>query len=95
GWNLWREGKALELVDPAMDDPVCENEILRCAQVGLLCAQHKPEDRPAMSSVVCMLGNENMELPDPSEPGFLRGCSSMEIGSPSANGLTITTLSAR
>ncbi|KAJ0079010.1 hypothetical protein Patl1_24123 [Pistacia atlantica] len=42
----------------------------RCIQVGLLCVQKFPENRPYMSSVVFMLANEDVALPRPREPGF-------------------------
>ena len=42
---------------------------MRCIQVGLLCVQHRPEDRPDMSSVVLMLNGEKL-LPQPKAPGF-------------------------
>ncbi|XP_028090294.1 G-type lectin S-receptor-like serine/threonine-protein kinase At4g27290 [Camellia sinensis] len=43
-WKLWRDGRALEVVDPVLeDDSISETEILRCIQVGLLCAQHRYE----------------------------------------------------
>jgi hypothetical protein len=37
--------------------------------VGLLCVQENTEDRPNISHVVLMLGNED-ELPQPKQPGF-------------------------
>lgn len=39
-------------------------------QVGLLCVQRAPEDRPTMSNVVFMLSNEGLTLPEPKHPGF-------------------------
>ncbi|CAL5409703.1 unnamed protein product [Camellia sinensis] len=101
-WKLWRDGRALEVVDPVLeDDSISETEILRCIQVGLLCAQHRYEVRPTMSTVLIMLSSQSIELPEPMEPGFYLGYSSMRFGSysrqisGSANGLTVTTLSAR
>ncbi|KAI9071340.1 hypothetical protein K1719_046699 [Acacia pycnantha] len=51
-WNQWKEGKALELIDPSISDSYSPPEVLRCIQVGLLCVQERAEDRPAMSTVV-------------------------------------------
>ncbi|RVW13863.1 G-type lectin S-receptor-like serine/threonine-protein kinase SD1-1 [Vitis vinifera] len=45
-------------------------EVLLCVQVGLLCVQQRPEDRPTMSWVVLMLDSENPILPHPKQPGF-------------------------
>ena len=54
------------------------NEILKCINVGLLCVQEDPNDRPTMSDVVIMLGSEAMNLATPRRPAFVirRGSSS-------------------
>ena len=69
-WLLWNEGRSIELMDTCLKDSCIESQVLRCIQVGLLCVQKIPEDRPAMSSVVFMLGNEGAVLPQPKQPGF-------------------------
>ncbi|PKI73761.1 hypothetical protein CRG98_005832 [Punica granatum] len=102
-WKLWNEGNPLELVDEAIGEPFPLKEVVRCIQVGLLCAQLRAEDRPMMSTVVLMLGNENFEVPQPKEPGFKN--ESMFIGSDSSssannnlhtfNEITITNLDGR
>ncbi|BBH01871.1 protein serine/threonine kinase [Prunus dulcis] len=69
-WLLWNKNKELELMDECLEDSYVEFEVQRCIQVGLLCVQKMPADRPAMSSVVFMLGNEGATLPQPKEPGF-------------------------
>ncbi|XP_031108545.1 G-type lectin S-receptor-like serine/threonine-protein kinase CES101 [Ipomoea triloba] len=69
-WDVWREGRISELIDPTMDKTVSLNEAIRCIQVGLLCVQDSVTDRPVMSDVVSMLGNELMVLPTPKQPGF-------------------------
>ncbi|KAK2976692.1 hypothetical protein RJ640_013948 [Escallonia rubra] len=42
---------------------------MRSVQLGLLCVQKYPEDRPSMSSVILMLGSDG-GLPSPKQPGF-------------------------
>ncbi|XP_028807615.1 uncharacterized protein LOC114762316 [Neltuma alba] len=69
-WRLWKEGIPLELIDPHMEEPYNESEVLRCIHIGLLCVQNHPDDRPNMASVVVMLSSEG-DLPQPKEPGFL------------------------
>ncbi|KAJ6832818.1 receptor-like serine/threonine-protein kinase SD1-8 [Iris pallida] len=64
-WNLWNEGKALELVDELMSKSFLEVEVLRCIKVGLLCVQELLADRPLMSSVMVMLGADLTSLPEP------------------------------
>ena len=57
-------------MDPCFKALYVESQVLRCIQVGLLCVQKLPQDRPAISSVVFMLGNEGLPLPHPKHPGF-------------------------
>ena len=44
-------------------------EVFRFIQIGLLCVQEDPTDRPLMSQVVSMLSS-NMKLHHPKKPGF-------------------------
>ncbi|XP_048320097.2 G-type lectin S-receptor-like serine/threonine-protein kinase SRK, partial [Ziziphus jujuba] len=53
-WLLWNEGSALDLMDSSLKDSCVECQALRCIQVGLLCVQEFPQDRPTMASVVFM-----------------------------------------
>ncbi|KAF9590857.1 hypothetical protein IFM89_039136 [Coptis chinensis] len=69
-WTLLTEGKALELMDPSIEDPVTLSEVLKCIQVTLLCVQKFPKDRPKMSSVLVMLDTDGLMLPWPKQPGF-------------------------
>ncbi|KAJ0101678.1 hypothetical protein Patl1_04497 [Pistacia atlantica] len=95
-WLLWNDGRTLELMDRCLKDSYNESQIQRCIQVGLLCVQKFPENRPDMSSVVFMLANEDVALPRPSEPGFFteRGLStdtsSSKDTSNTGNALSIT-----
>ncbi|PNY10230.1 G-type lectin S-receptor-like serine/threonine-protein kinase, partial [Trifolium pratense] len=67
-WRLWKEGIAHTLIDDNLKDTCILNEALRCIQIGLLCLQQHPDDRPNMTSVVVMLSSNNV-LPQPHEPG--------------------------
>ncbi|KAG4986199.1 hypothetical protein JHK84_034146 [Glycine max] len=68
-WRLWTEERALELLEGVLRERLTPSEVIRCIQVGLLCVQQRPEDRPDMSSVVLMLNGEKL-LPNPNVPGF-------------------------
>ncbi|MQM03722.1 hypothetical protein Taro_036503 [Colocasia esculenta] len=101
-WNLWKEDRCLELLDDKLPCPCPFSEVSRCIQVGLLCVQGFPDDRPAMQQVVLMLGNENSTLPHPKEPGFFSLRDPMAVESStqhrqswSANNLTVTKLEGR
>lgn len=80
-WNLWKERKALELVDSTVGDSFPVSEVLRCIQVGLLCVQERAEDRPTMSTVVLMLSSESATMPQPKNPGFCLGRTPIETDS--------------
>ncbi|CAN1194975.1 G-type lectin S-receptor-like serine/threonine-protein kinase At4g27290 [Linum perenne] len=74
-WKLWKEGKALEIMDSALDEECSENvsQVMRCIHIGLLCVQNCADDRPTMANVVMMLGGGEETvalLPRPKEPGF-------------------------
>ncbi|KAB1227420.1 G-type lectin S-receptor-like serine/threonine-protein kinase RKS1 [Morella rubra] len=70
-WDLWSEGAAMEIVDSSLQGEKCPaNEVSRCIQIGLLCVQEHATDRPTMSAVVFMLGNDT-PLPYPKQPAFI------------------------
>ncbi|XP_057750082.1 G-type lectin S-receptor-like serine/threonine-protein kinase At4g27290 isoform X3 [Arachis stenosperma] len=101
-WRLWTEEKPLELLDEVLRENCNPSEVIRCIQVGLLCVQQRPEDRPNMSLVVLMLNGEKM-LPKPNFPGFyIDGGVQLQADSSSpnntlfsANQISITILEAR
>lgn len=99
-WQLWSEGKALEIVDASMGDSCPTDEVLRCIQVGLLCVQDNAAERPNMSSVIFMLSNETT-LPSPKQPMFAiqrdqnNADSTTTKYSASINEVTVTILEAR
>ncbi|KAK9085022.1 hypothetical protein Sjap_025433 [Stephania japonica] len=80
-WELWREDRALELMDESIKDSCVPQEILRCIQIGLLCVQEDANARPTMSSIIFMLGNDNATLPSPEQPGFFMKRTSTVVNS--------------
>ncbi|CAL5344663.1 unnamed protein product [Camellia sinensis] len=69
-WQLWNEGKGLELIDPLLTVSCDLDEFLRYMHIGLLCVQEDAYDRPTMSSVVVMLKNDIVTLSQPERPAF-------------------------
>ncbi|KAK4253954.1 hypothetical protein QN277_009396 [Acacia crassicarpa] len=70
-WNLWRESRVMEIVDPSLMGETCPKyEVLKCIQIGLLCVQEYVTDRPTMSEVVSMLDNDSTLAP-PKQAAFL------------------------
>ncbi|KAL7213376.1 hypothetical protein ACSBR2_015989 [Camellia fascicularis] len=72
-WQLWNEGKGLELIDPLLLESCDLDEFLRYMHIGLLCVQEDAYDRPTMSSVVVMLKSEVVTLSKPERPAFSVG----------------------
>ncbi|KAJ8773802.1 hypothetical protein K2173_008265 [Erythroxylum novogranatense] len=99
-WELWRKDRALEVVDPAMEESYLPHEALKCIQIALLCVQEDVMHRPTMLDVVFMLNND-MTLPYPRQPGFIfhrtynPNSIAREQGSSCVNTITITTTLAR
>ncbi|XP_017241777.1 G-type lectin S-receptor-like serine/threonine-protein kinase At4g27290 isoform X2 [Daucus carota subsp. sativus] len=96
-WLLWNEGRTLEIVDRCLEDSYIKSEVQRCIQISLLCVQRSPKDRPTMSSVVSMLENKDVAIPEPKKPGFFIEQVQAETVTEltSGNQLTATTIDAR
>ncbi|CAI0467936.1 unnamed protein product [Linum tenue] len=101
-WTLWKEDRAMEVVDSSMVGGMHNaEEVLRCIQIGLLCMEENVEDRPNMMTVVIML-NSAMPLPRPKQPAFAGGSSCLNHqpaggthASCSVNDLTLTGVMIR
>ncbi|CAL9013871.1 unnamed protein product [Prunus brigantina] len=97
-WELWKEGRGMEVIDASVRETSPPDEALKCIHVGFLCVQEAPADRPTMASVICMLqSNEATSLPPSKEPAFSTNRNSIPVvGSSqlpavfSNNGVTIT-----
>ncbi|KAK8954015.1 Cysteine-rich receptor-like protein kinase 8 [Platanthera zijinensis] len=64
-WKNWKEGRALQAVDESLGDRYMPQQALRCIQIGLLCIQEDPAQRPSMASVAVMLSSYSCKLPEP------------------------------
>ncbi|KAF7811122.1 cysteine-rich receptor-like protein kinase 10 [Senna tora] len=69
-WKEWKHETALQVLDPCLIESCCETEVTKCLQIGLLCVQENPDDRPTIAKVVSYLDNVWVELPVPTEPAF-------------------------
>ncbi|XP_048141128.1 G-type lectin S-receptor-like serine/threonine-protein kinase RKS1 isoform X2 [Rhodamnia argentea] len=100
-WELWKEGRRMDIVDTSMDKTYSEEMVSRCIQIGLLCVQRYASDRPTMSTLVFMLGNADVVLPSPKQPAFIdESASHGDIpgtcqGTCSVNRITTTVVEAR
>lgn len=61
----------MESIDETIGTAFSTEEVMKCINIGLLCVQEKPSDRPTMASILLMLGSDNVLLPEPSQPGFV------------------------
>ncbi|CAI0457478.1 unnamed protein product [Linum tenue] len=105
-WKLWKEGVALQLMDPVLTESYSnKDQILRCINVGLLCIEYNAYDRPTISEVITMLTSEATQLHAPKQPAFtvtrprnISTNSSSSASNPkthSINKVTMTTISGR
>ena len=103
-WQLWNQGKGLELIDPTILDGSClPSDVLRCIHVGLLCVQDQATDRPNMVDVVSMLSKETLQLFPPKQHAFFvntnqdgsSGGSEIKLEKFSINNVTQSQMEAR
>ncbi|KHN28254.1 G-type lectin S-receptor-like serine/threonine-protein kinase CES101 [Glycine soja] len=102
-WQLWNQGRALELMDPSLNESFSSDEVERCIQIGLLCVQDHAIERPTMEDVVTFLSNDTTQLGQPKQPAFFMYVVAGESGCPnnskqenySLNHLSISTAYGR
>ncbi|KAL4654315.1 hypothetical protein ACB092_01G369200 [Castanea dentata] len=69
-YELCKEGKGMEFMDPTLDDTTSSCKLIRCMQIALLCVQENATDRPSMLEVSSMLKNEIIVVTNPKRPAF-------------------------
>ncbi|CAL5443236.1 unnamed protein product [Camellia sinensis] len=69
-WDLWKEGRGLEIIDHLFVETCSTSEVMHYIQVSFLCVQENAADRPTISDVVSMLSNELIAIPAPKQPAF-------------------------
>ncbi|KAF7015408.1 hypothetical protein CFC21_029260 [Triticum aestivum] len=83
-WEHWTTGTVEELVDPSLGGRSPGGQMLKLVNIGLLCVQDSPADRPTMSAVNVMLSSSTVSLQAPSRPTFcvddMEGFSGMYSG---------------
>ncbi|KAJ0816460.1 putative protein kinase RLK-Pelle-DLSV family [Helianthus annuus] len=70
-WDLWKQDKALMVVDSSLGDSYDAHEVLLCIHIGILCVQELASDRPTMTDVAFMLSNRETMPPPPNQPAFI------------------------
>ncbi|KAL1191665.1 G-type lectin S-receptor-like serine/threonine-protein kinase [Cardamine amara subsp. amara] len=69
-WESWCETGGVDLLDKDVADSCQPLEVGRCVQVGMLCVQHQPVDRPNTLELMSMLTTAS-DLPSPKQPTFV------------------------
>ena len=69
---MWVEDKVLDLIDETLREVCNVDQFVKCVNIGLLCVQEDPNDRPTMSTVVTMLDSEIATVPTPKGPVFVQ-----------------------
>ncbi|CAO2189141.1 unnamed protein product [Urochloa humidicola] len=88
-WDKWRAGSMVDVVDPSLGSWYPESEVMNCIEIGLLCVQENPADRPGASAVVLMLDSPSSMSNDrraPSRPAFVFSSGLTESDRPSRSG---------
>ncbi|XP_020890047.1 LOW QUALITY PROTEIN: G-type lectin S-receptor-like serine/threonine-protein kinase At1g61500 [Arabidopsis lyrata subsp. lyrata] len=68
-WESWSENGGIDLLNKDVADSCHPLEVGRCVQIGLLCVQHNPADRPNTLELLSMLTTTS-DLPSPKQPTF-------------------------
>ncbi|KAL5714077.1 hypothetical protein ACHQM5_016086 [Ranunculus cassubicifolius] len=89
-WKLLKDENTMELLDPSIVESLTMPEVLKWIQVGLLCVQKFPEDRPTMETVLSMFESDGAKLPCPKEPGFYTERCPLENGASSSQDVGFT-----
>uniref|UniRef100_A0A7N2LSH3 non-specific serine/threonine protein kinase n=2 Tax=Quercus lobata TaxID=97700 RepID=A0A7N2LSH3_QUELO len=97
-WRLWTDKKVLDLMDETLQDTCIANQFVKCVNIGLLCVQENPGDRPTMMNVIKMFDIETVNLPTPKRPAFFIGRDQSKATSsdqPESNNVLTNTLEGR
>ncbi|CDY40948.1 BnaCnng09910D [Brassica napus] len=96
-WECWCETKGVDFLDQDIADSCCPLQVSRCVQIGLICVQHQPVERPNTVKLLSML-TTTLVLPSPKQPIFAlhsRGEESTSNDVITVNGLTQSGIQGR
>ncbi|KAI3413038.1 Protein kinase domain-containing protein [Psidium guajava] len=98
-YKMYKKGRSLEIVDPAVATSASADQVAMCIQIGLLCTQGDPHLRPTMSRVVVLLSKKPTSLDEqiarPGIPGTRYRRSRRPPGLSSSAGTTTGTSAMR
>ncbi|XP_049355737.1 cysteine-rich receptor-like protein kinase 25 [Solanum verrucosum] len=77
-WKLWKDGRAMELVDPSLiGDSNSMSKIMRCIHIGLLCVQIDLDGRPTTTLISHILSIDSAILSEPNQPASFKDYSTL------------------
>ncbi|EAZ40169.1 hypothetical protein OsJ_24614 [Oryza sativa Japonica Group] len=82
-WRHWEEGTTAEMIDHSLGRNYNEAEVVKCINIGLLCAQQNPVDRPTMVDVMVLLNSDAtcpLPVPAPRPTSSIDGSSGYSTG---------------
>ena len=89
-------------MDPTLSDSCSNQQFLRFIQIGLLCVEESPSNRPTISEVIFMITNVNIILPMVKKSAFTNleneiyaNLMRNDLGNNSINHVSISTMNGR
>uniref|UniRef100_A0A0E0I1Y1 Uncharacterized protein n=1 Tax=Oryza nivara TaxID=4536 RepID=A0A0E0I1Y1_ORYNI len=65
-WRRWSDGTVAKMIDHSLGKNYPEAEVLKCINIGLLCLQENPVNRPTMADIMVLLNsNASSSIPAP------------------------------
>ncbi|EFH65051.1 kinase family protein [Arabidopsis lyrata subsp. lyrata] len=68
-YKLYKKGRTMEILDPDIASSADPDQVKLCVQIGLLCVQGDPHQRPSMRRVSLLLSRKPGHLEEPDHPG--------------------------
>ncbi|ESQ28131.1 hypothetical protein EUTSA_v10018598mg [Eutrema salsugineum] len=68
-YKLYKKGRTMEIIDPEIAASADLDQVKLCVQIGLLCVQGDPHQRPPMRRVSLLLSRKPGHLEEPERPG--------------------------
>ncbi|KAG7586593.1 Protein kinase domain [Arabidopsis thaliana x Arabidopsis arenosa] len=68
-YKLYKKGRTMEILDPDIVASAEPDQVKLCVQIGLLCVQGDPHQRPPMRRVSLLLSRKPGHLEEPDHPG--------------------------
>nr|BAC42109.1 putative protein kinase [Arabidopsis thaliana] len=68
-FKLYKKGRTMEILDQDIAASADPDQVKLCVQIGLLCVQGDPHQRPSMRRVSLLLSRKPGHLEEPDHPG--------------------------